>query len=75
LAKPEAQNAVACEAMVIASWVLYLVFIISTIVFFMLNRSVGQRLADEYRNMNQGIEISQQNNLGEQGGNINNRLL
>ncbi len=41
LVKPEIQNEKVCEAFVISSWVLYLVFIISTIVFFILQRRMG----------------------------------
>lgn len=41
LIKPEIQNEKACEAMVISSWVLYMLFIISTIAFFVLHRKLG----------------------------------
>jgi hypothetical protein len=50
--------------MVITSWVLYFVFLISTILFFILHRRAAPQLTEDYARLNQDIEIANQRSNG-----------
>ena len=52
---PAQESDATCMGLVITSWVLYLIFIVSTIVFFVIHRRVGPRIADDYTRMNHDI--------------------
>jgi hypothetical protein len=52
-----------------------MVFIVSTIAFFLLHRKLGPQIADDYTRMNQDIEISHRNNPNTQETGIDNNLL
>jgi hypothetical protein len=48
--------------MVITSWVLYFVFLISTILFFILHRKIAPQVSEDYARLNQDIEVANQRN-------------
>jgi hypothetical protein len=57
--KPD-ESIATCEGLLITSWIVYFVFIVSSIGFFVLHRRLGPQLADDYTRMTQDVEISQQ---------------
>ena len=68
-----------CEGLLITSWVVYFLFIVSVVLFFVIHRKLGPQLADEYTRMSQNIEISQgESDRREEeppGADIQNNLL
>jgi len=57
--------------MVITSWVLYFVFLISTIVFFVMHRKIAPQVSEDYARLNNDIEIANQRNNVPSNGNNN----
>ena len=47
-----------CVGLLITSWVLYFVFIVSAVAFILLHRKLGPQIADDYTRMSQDIEIN-----------------
>ena len=57
LIKPD-ESISKCVGLLITSWVLYFVFIVSAIAFILLHRRLGPQIADDYTRMTQSIEIN-----------------
>ena len=56
--KPE-ESVSKCIGLLVTSWVLYFVFIVSSVAFIVLHRKLGPQIADDYTRMSQDIEINQ----------------
>jgi preprotein translocase subunit SecG len=57
LVKPD-ESISTCVGLLITSWILYFVFIVSSVAFILLHRKLGPQIADDYTRMSQDIEIN-----------------